>query len=166
MYEAFRESLGEKYVTAEEVLTVLAQVLPLSEKLKGCTMLFDGFTGFTPVQLEVMQELLPVCGRIRVTVTLDPEELLTSSAVRPHQLFFMSHRMIRSLSDLTQDTEPPLVLRGKGRFEHAPALAFLEKNLFRYKGRFWEEPQEEVQLFSAPGPEEVMVQILSKSKPL
>ena len=61
LYEAFRASLGEKYVTAEEVLTALAQALPSSEKLKDCTMLFDGFTGFTPVQLEVLKELLDIC---------------------------------------------------------------------------------------------------------
>lgn len=151
LYEAFRDSLGEKYVTAEEMLTALAKALPLSGKLKDCTMLFDGFTGFTPVQLEVMQELLAVCGQVRVTVTMDPEESLTAPA-RPHQLFFMSHQMIRSLSGLTREILPPVILHSEGRFTHTPALAFLEKNLFRYKGRIFPGKQEEIQLFSAQTP--------------
>ena len=151
LYEAFRASLGEKYVTAEEVLTALAQALPSSEKLKDCTMLFDGFTGFTPVQLEVLKELLDICGRIRVTVTMDPAETFTT-AVRPHQLFFMSHQMIWSLSEMAHDILPPLILHSAGRFEEAPALAFLEKDLFRYKGKTFLDPQQEIQLYSAQNP--------------
>jgi len=165
LYEAFRKSLGEKYITAEELPAALAQAVPFSEKLKGCTMLFDGFTGFTPVQLEVMKELLSACSSIRVTVTMDPDESLKAAA-RPHQLFFMSHRMIRSLTALAKDVEPPVVLHGAGRFERSPALAFLEKNLFRYKGNAFEGPQQEIRFFPAPDPVKEMEETARRIKKL
>ena len=61
LYQAFREYLSGHFMTAEEVLEVLAKEIQFSEKLKGSVLLLDGYTGFTPVQLEVLRELLAVC---------------------------------------------------------------------------------------------------------
>lgn len=38
LYEAFREYLSDHFMTAEEVLEVLAKEIPFSEKLKGSTV--------------------------------------------------------------------------------------------------------------------------------
>ena len=57
LYRAFREYLSGHYMTGEEVLDVLLEVLPKSEKIRGSVMLLDGFTGFTPIQNRVIQEL-------------------------------------------------------------------------------------------------------------
>ena len=74
LYQAFREYLSRHFMTAEEVLEVLAKEIQFSEKLKGSVLLLDGYTGFTPVQLEVLRELLAVCERVSVTVTMDVRE--------------------------------------------------------------------------------------------
>ena len=58
-------------MTGEEVMDVLLKQLPFSEKLKGAEFLFDGFTGFTPIQVNVLRELLVIADRISVTVTMD-----------------------------------------------------------------------------------------------
>ncbi len=36
--------------------------------------MFDGFTGFTPIQYNLMQLLLQLCYQITVTVTIDAKE--------------------------------------------------------------------------------------------
>lgn len=157
LYQAFREYLSGHFMTAEEVLEVLAKEIQFSEKLKGSVLLLDGYTGFTPVQLEVLRELLAVCERVSVTVTMDVREQFLALG-KPHELFYMSHKMIRSLAELTKDIEEPVwVVPGrKSRFADAPALDFLEQHLFRYHRAVYEREQQEIQIFSARDPEKEM----------
>lgn len=61
LYQAFREYLSDHFMTSEEVLEVLAKEIPFSRKLRGSTVILDGYTGFTPVQHTVIRELLAVC---------------------------------------------------------------------------------------------------------
>lgn len=157
LYRAFREYLSEHYMTSEEVLEVLAQKVGDSEDLKGSVVLLDGYTGFTPIQLQVIRALLKVCSRVIVTVTMDVSEPV-SGKKNSHQLFMMSRQMIHALSELTNDIVDPVYV-GHGansRFANAPAIAFLEQNLFRYNRKIYEAEQQEIQLFSAANPQREM----------
>ena len=51
-------------------MDALKKAVPFSSKLRNAVLLLDGFTGFTPVQMNVIQELLAVCSKVLVTVTL------------------------------------------------------------------------------------------------
>ena len=53
---------------------MLCGVIGKSRILKGSTVVLDGFTGFTPVQNQVIRELYGLCRRIYVVVTLDRRE--------------------------------------------------------------------------------------------
>lgn len=53
IYEGFQQFIREKYLTTEESLEVLASYVPQSKLLKDSVIVFDGFTGFTPVQNRV-----------------------------------------------------------------------------------------------------------------
>ncbi len=153
LYKAFREYLEGHYMTGEEVLDILLQVLPLSEKIRGSVLVLDGFTGFTPIQNKVIRELLVLCQKVYVTVTMDVREDPFARG-KPHQLFFMSRKMIRTLSELTGDLEEPVLLTAgeHSRFAKAPALDFLEKNIFRYRKHVYEKKQDEIMIFSALSP--------------
>ena len=154
LYQAFREYLADHFMTAEEVLEVLAREIPFSQKLKGSVIVLDGYTGFTPIQHTVIRELLKVCERMSVTVTMDVREKLSGRG-KPHELFYMSHRMIRSLAEFTKDMDDPIWVKpgADSRFAERPALAFLEQNLFRYHRKTYEAEQNEVQIFSAGNPQ-------------
>ena len=71
VYEAFRNFLEEKYITGEEVLDVLAAAVPRSKLLEGSVIVLDGFTGFTPVQLILVEKLMQLCREMYVAVTFD-----------------------------------------------------------------------------------------------
>ena len=58
IYRAFEEYLENRYVTAEDVLEVLAGKLEESSLIRNSEVLVDGFTGFTPVQNKLLRELL------------------------------------------------------------------------------------------------------------
>ena len=60
IYEGFRQYLQGKYITGEEILDVLCEAVPKSEMLKGSVVVLDGFTGFTPVQIKLLRQLLLV----------------------------------------------------------------------------------------------------------
>ena len=157
LYQAFREYLSDHFMTSEEVLEVLAKEIPFSRKLRGSTVILDGYTGFTPVQHTVIRELLAVCKKVSVTVTMDVREEFLAKG-KPHELFYMSHKMIRSLSEFTKDVEEPVWIKSgsSSRFADSPALGFLEHNLFRYRRRSYDKEQKEVQIFQAGTPEREM----------
>ena len=153
LYRGFCEFLEGHYMTGEEVLDVLLKALPFSEKIRGSEMLFDGFTGFTPIQMNVIRELLILTDKISVTVTMDAAENAFSPG-KPYQLFYMSRKMIRSLSSLTKDLDEPVYVRQgeNSRFAKAPALHFLEQNIFRYRKAVYDRKQEEISLYLAGSP--------------
>ena len=57
MYEAFMDFIRGSHITSEQILETLAGVIEESELLKDATFVFDGFTGFTPLQNDVVQSM-------------------------------------------------------------------------------------------------------------
>ena len=153
LYERFDDYLTDRYMTSEGVMEELQKAIPASKKLKGSVILLDGFTGFTPVQLLAVRELLAVCSHMTVTVTMDKDEYL-SGRDHPWSLFSMSRRMIRQLSDLTKDIKPPVLLghNDHTRFREAASLSFLEKNIFRYTRKQFGEKTDNLRIISARNP--------------
>ena len=153
LYHGFRDYLKDHYMTAEEVLEILARQIVFSEKLKDSVLLLDGFTGFTPIQIQVIRELLTSCEKVSVTVTMDVRESFLYKE-KSHQLFYMSHKMIRSLCDLTKDILEPIWIApgSKSRHARAEALAFLEQNLFRYQKKTFSGKQDSIRIFCAGDP--------------
>ena len=51
----FGEYIAGKYFTNEQVLDILNQNIVNSELLKDAVILFDGYTGFTPIQNRIVE---------------------------------------------------------------------------------------------------------------
>ena len=97
-----------------------------------------------------------------VSLTIDEkEDFFHSKGV--HELFDMPKKTIRTLMDLAQQTHTevlePVVISGgdQKRFKEAPALYFMEQNLFRrsYQRKCGET--EEIQMYSLKNPKEELV---------
>lgn len=140
MYQGFLDFLEGRFVTAEDVLSLLIDVAGQSKRLLGSVIVFDGFTGFTPIQNLLIQKLFSIADMIYVTVTIDGREDVYRCA-GSHELFAMSKKMIKSLTEMADglhvEVKEPVRLRHgeKSRFHASPALYFLEQNLFRSGGR-------------------------------
>ncbi len=134
LYEAFQKRMEKEYVTAEEVLEVLAEHAEKAEMLSGCTIALDGFTGFTPIQQKLLLKLLKISRKIMVTVTLDPREEWGRPG-KLHELFYLSKKTIHSLVNLSREAKTeladPVILQEVPRFQGKPGLSHLEKYLFR-----------------------------------
>lgn len=132
----------------EELLDVLCSVAGRSQLLRGSVLALDGFAGFTPAQLKVLEELLSICANIWITVTIDGRENIYGE-IQEHELFAPSKKLIKSVSEAARrrsSIDEPVIL-GKDclpRFSGKRELCHLEQNLFRKKYsvyRYKEESQ-------------------------
>jgi ATP-dependent helicase/nuclease subunit B len=92
---AFDAKCEGGYITSEQILEKLATVAAESEKLNGAVFVFDGFTGFTPVQMYFLKHLLPVAGDIFVTLTIDDAASLKGmkvSDIPENDLFLITEK--------------------------------------------------------------------------
>lgn len=138
MYRGFTEYMEGKFITAEEVLSLLCEVAEESELLKNSVIVFDEFTGFTPIQNRLLKKLMEICDKIMVSVTIDTgEDFYHSRGI--HELFAMSKKTVETLrkmaGELHVEIEEPVVLPTgeKRRYKEAEDLFFMEQNLFRYR---------------------------------
>jgi ATP-dependent helicase/nuclease subunit B len=164
MYQAFLDFMQGSYVTAEEILHVLKTLAPQSQILRDSVVVFDEFTGFTPIQNDLLREILPLVDRMYVTLTMDAREDFYHST-GSEELFYLSKKTIATLTAMAQETRvevaEPVVLdkSAEKRFANAPALAFMEQNLFRPKRAALEEKPEEIRLFLASNPRDELTMV-------
>lgn len=158
LYRGFQDYIRDHFITTEETLDVLRRSLVKSKILPDSVVVFDGFTGFTPIQNRLIQELMRVCEETIVAVTIGEEE-------DPYQmdgeqkLFHLSKKTVADLVKLAAEAEVTrgedvFVKGGPNRFTEAPALCYLEQNLFRYQYEPYTEKQHEIHMFEALSPRE------------
>ena len=75
LYQAFTGYLKDHYMTGEEVMDALEKALPFSKKMKNSVLLLDGYTGFTPIQMRVVGELLAAVSYTHLQDTVRRERL-------------------------------------------------------------------------------------------
>ena len=136
LYKLFREFLKGKYITSEEVLDILAANAHKSKILKNSVIVLDEYTGFTPVQNNLILQLLKVCETMMVSVTLDHREIDKIDNIDKQTLFRMSAKTIASLKaiagEANVDVIKDVLIEGEGRFVNSPKLKHLESNILRY----------------------------------
>lgn len=159
LYQGFFDYLEGSFITQEEVLDAMGRVAPQSKKLKDSVLVLDGYTGFTPIQLQLLETLLEICEEVYVTVTVaageDPYKMGS-----PHELFYLSRQTVASLLRIAKDKKiswkeywiPEGRGEYQGRFKDNPPMAFLEKNVFRYRRKKYPKQQDAVQIYEAQNP--------------
>ncbi len=159
LYQGFFDYLEGSFITQEEVLDAMGRVAPQSKKLKDSVLVLDGYTGFTPIQLQLLETLLGICEEVYVTVTIaageDPYK-----AGSPHELFYLSKQTVASLLRIAKEKKiswkeywiPEGKGEYRGRFADNPPMAFLEKNVFRYRRKKYPQKQDAVQIYEAQNP--------------
>ncbi len=158
VYNGFREFMKEHYITAEELMVVLNDAIDHSEWIRDTVICLDGFTGFTPCQYQVLLKMMKYAKRVMVTVTIDPSEDIDGST-EEHKLFGLSKKTIQKLYRLAEETkikiEPPVYAGLDGdlprtkvpyRYLNSPALAALERNIFRFPYHVYDKEQQDIKI--------------------
>lgn len=166
LYQEYRSRLAGNYITAEEILQKLMDVAEQSAILQGAIVVFDGFTGFTPIQNQFLEMLLGLADRVMVTVTCEPGERLFEEPAE-QDLFAMGKRMAITLATMAArvgcEMEPVICLEPseKGRFVPDGYLWHLEQNLFRTSARAFagEEPKDAFAMVSLSNPRQELTYV-------
>ncbi len=159
MMEEFEDFMGQEFIVAEQLLTVLGRRAGESKILKNSVIILDGFTGFTPVQNDLLAHLMPICIDMFVTVTMDETEA-GFKKVLDYELFAVSKETISRLKSIAREQDIPVfddwMIKNeeKSRFEKGGELDFLERNLFRMGSRSYPHPTEKIIVRRLSDPEE------------
>ena len=167
VYKEFMAFLSTNYITSEEILDVLCGLVEKSKLIAGSEIIFDGFTGFTPIQYKLMRLLLVYSKGIKISVTIDKKERPTGHESW-NNLFFMSKEMMNRLIAICEEEginvdDTVCVDRDINyRYEGAKDLAYLERNLFRYKGGVYTGTPENIRIYEGSNPKEELQYIVSE----
>ena len=140
--------ISERFITTEDTLALLSRAVHESKIMKNSVVIFDGFTGFTPIQYRLIAELMELSRMVIVSVTLGEGEN-PYRIMGEQELFYLSKKTVRDLQKWAQKRnvrQAEDVYLGKGglpRFRESRELAHLEKQLFRYPLKPYEESQKD-----------------------
>jgi ATP-dependent helicase/nuclease subunit B len=157
IYNGFKEYMNEKYITAEEILDVLCNVIDQSQMISNSIICLDGFTGFTPAQYKLLTILMKRAKKVLITVTIDPREDIRK-VDEEFKLFHLSKKTIKRLMDMAKEEDAhidnpvyaeELSSKVPYRYLNSPPLAALERNIFRYPSVSYDKEQDSIRIHAA-----------------
>ena len=137
IYQAFLSYIKDEFITTEETLELLTRAVEESELVKESVIIFDGFTGFTPIQNRLIQRLLQLADTVIVSILMDGKENPYGSAGE-QELFYLSKKTVNDLCKLAEEAgvsrkeDVYLGAEPVARFAENKQMAHMEKHLFRY----------------------------------
>lgn len=149
IYKRFREYVADTYITSEESMDLLAGMLDKSDLIRNSCVVFDGFTGFTPVQMKVLGKLMSLCDMVYITLTLEPgcencgEQSLFSFTAKSYA------SIIKTAKEVNVDIRTNVYCNRCFRFDGKPELAHLERNIFRYPSQTYTDNCDRIEVCEA-----------------
>ncbi|MCR8645679.1 helicase-exonuclease AddAB subunit AddB [Paenibacillus sp. N1-5-1-14] len=141
VYREFEEELKAQYLDGEDVLTLLAEQIIQSEWLSNAKIWIDGFHGFTPQEMAVIERLMIRCPEVSMTFCLD-RPYYDYDDLDDLALFHPTARTMRQLqrSLVNYGLPAPHMVeladrKLPTRFTNNPMLGFLEQYYDRNTGR-------------------------------
>lgn len=136
---AFNRYTKERMITVEDVLTIFCKYIPASDFIKNTYFYFDGYTGFTPVQYQVLKLLIKHAAGVKVAITL-PEDEKDFKGYNKFELFYLSKETMQKLKNIAEEVEVKVeqtLVAGEGRvpyrIQNNQELCFIENHIFRNK---------------------------------
>lgn len=136
LYKGYKNYIADKFITTEESMDVLVKNLHRSVLIRDSVVVFDGFTGFTPIQERLLQEMMLLCRQVIVTLLGDTKEDLSDGDIT-QSMYYLTAKAYRRLCKVAanqkteRDEDIILTKRPAMRFANRSGLAHLEQKLFR-----------------------------------
>lgn len=141
LYQGFIDYMGQNYITQEEILDRAMDMAPKARFLEQAEVYLDGYTGFTPVQIRFLKEIMKKVKRVTVTLTMGSEEIhdgcVMPLALDPEKnLFGLSYKTLSALGKIAEElgitVDEQVIMPSPGyRLKDNKRLSYLEENVFR-----------------------------------
>ncbi len=167
IYRAFEEYIKDRFTTVEDKPEELLKVIGKSGFFNNAVAAFDGFTGFTPVQYRIFEQILNMSDETVITATI-PAGNDYNVISGEEDLFAMSKTMIAAcgkIADRNGISVDYITLTGsdnKTRFAKSSELDFLERELFKFSGRQYEGEVNDIQVYHLDMPKDEVAYTAAK----
>lgn len=150
IYETYQNQISGKFTDGEDQLKLAVEKIKDAEFLRGCQFFIDEFSDFTPMQLNMIRELMKV-GDVYITLTLD-KNLASHKGV-----FTLPLETENQLINLAKETnvrlEKPIFIEGDyGRFavsKRNDELRHIENEFYNYPNKVYNDEVKSVRIFKA-----------------
>lgn len=167
LLHTFDEAMQDSYMVTEQILSQLKEVICESGLLKKAEIYFDGFTGFTPAQYDVIEELMKMGANLYFSVTMD-EDIFGNNGYSEQGLFALGKRSVDKLCKLAERNQvmviPHVGLKDNFRLKENAELLHLERHLFRFPAVVYDDIPENLSLLSAKDSKEEALYIAKTIK--
>lgn len=131
-----REYLNDKFVMNEELLQRVCELIPNSQIVKNSYITLDEYTGFSPVQYDVIRMLLKYAAKVSVAITVREAQMIDVSKDYSTDVFGLSIQTIQKLKQIAADENvevySDIILTKRYRTGKDSVLSYLEQNIFKY----------------------------------
>lgn len=145
LYQMTQEYLNQHYLDNEDAFSVFLEKLPDS-RLAGADVYIDGFDLLTEQLYAAVRILMQICKSVTITLCLSPE-----AHPRDDALFTPEKRIYHKLLSFADELGCPVRQTNlmQSALYAAPQPAFLERELFAYPNRVFEDDAQNVTIFAA-----------------
>lgn len=146
-----KEKIQDNFVINEELLQRVCELIPKSELMDNCYIVFDEYTGFTPVQYKVISNLLENAKEVSVALTIRDGDKIDFDKANPDtDVFGIAIKTVCKLKEIAKDLDVEIysdIILNKNKFYNEKKdLYFLEKNLFKFGIKPYEDNTENISI--------------------
>ena len=150
VYNKFEETIKNKYIDENDVLTILANQLPETNIFDNTLIYIDEFVGFTKQEYDIIKILLNMANQITINICTDSLEESTSPDT---DIFYANKLTVQKIKEMVKEAnnklDKPVYMNKIYRFENEE-LMHIEKNLYAVPYKKYEEKDlKNVHLFLA-----------------
>ena len=149
VYNKFEETIKNKYIDENDVLTILANQLPQTNIFDNTLIYIDEFVGFTKQEYDIIKILMKIAKQITINVCTDS---LEESDLPDTDIFYANKLTVQKIKQAADEAccnlDEPICMDTTYRFQNEE-LKHIEENLYAasYK-KYITEPQN-IKLFLA-----------------
>jgi ATP-dependent helicase/nuclease subunit B len=153
IFEKFESHLHEKYIDAEDRLSMLADALDKTKRFDNTEIWIDEFSTFTPIQYKVLEKLLNKAARVNITLTTNC--LADGNETDNTDIFGAVKKTENKLVKLIQENsiayEKPVCLDDETayRFRESKELSHLEKHFLNFPYNIYKQKTVDIKIFKA-----------------
>ncbi len=153
LYRELEKHLEDCYTDPDDYLNQLAERISYAGTFNQAQFWIDGFKGFTPQELKVIEAILQSAESVNIALCIDPA--VVGDVIPENDVFFpvwdTYHQLRRIGERLRVKTKSPVIFRDEPprRFSSAGDLAHLEKYFFNYPAPQYDRNPENVRIVAA-----------------